>query len=33
MGRLVVEDVLPGGVWLLRPLVEADGARVVVLGC
>ena len=33
MGRLVVEEVLPGGVFVTMPLVGAEGARVVVLGC
>ena len=33
MGRVVVEEVLPGGVLVTRPLVGAEGARVVVLGC
>ena len=32
MGRLVVEEVLPGGV-LTTPLVGGGGLRVVVLGC
>ena len=32
MGRLVVDEVLPGGV-LTIPLVGAGGLRVVVLGC
>lgn len=33
MGRLVVEEVLQGGVWETKPLVGAEGARVVVLDC
>ena len=33
MGRLVVEEVLPGGVWRATPFVGGGGLRVVVLGC
>jgi len=34
MGRLVVEEILPGGVCWPTPLaVETEGASDVVLGC